>query len=116
MDMFPSTSQDSSSLYNPNLFGFGSALDGGGYGAFDTTTDMTLAGLSTTPPSSSFAATGLPFRGLEYIRNYNLAGFNASGDINSLWQSYDPDTFRFDPDLPFTIGDPASEIQDATLH
>lgn len=87
----------------------------GSYSAYDATSDLTLAGLSTTSPSTSFAATGLPFPGLEYIRNYNPGGFNAGGEQDLLWRSYDPGAFGLDPDLPFTIGDPVSEIQDTTL-
>lgn len=66
--------------------------------------------LSTTPPTSSFNASGLPFRGLEFIRNYSpggyLAGDNFMGEPESLWQSYDPLSFNVNPDLPFTLGDP----------
>ncbi|KAG5729998.1 Transcriptional activator protein acu-15 [Termitomyces sp. T112] len=72
-----------SSLY-PNTYGYPSSLD---YPAYDAG-DLTMGGLTITPPSSTnFAATGLPFRGLEYIRNFN------------------PGAFGFDPDLPFTLGD-----------
>ncbi|GLB33579.1 putative fungal specific transcription factor [Lyophyllum shimeji] len=68
----------------PNTYGLPSSLDA--YPGYDGS-DMTMAGLSITPPSSSFAATGLPFRGLDYIRNYNTGAFG------------------FDPDLPFNLGD-----------
>lgn len=95
-----------------NSFGYGSTMDGS-YSGYDATSDMTLAGLSTTPPSASFSVTGLPFRGLDYIRNYNPGGFNASGEQDSLWSSYDPGAFGLDPDLPFTIGDPLPEVQDS---
>ncbi|PPQ82937.1 hypothetical protein CVT24_012850 [Panaeolus cyanescens] len=97
--LFTPTSADHS-LYNP--FGYGAAMDFAGY---DQSTDLNgsgMTGLSTTPPSSSFAANGLPFRGLDYIRNYNPSGY--TGD-ESLWQSYDPGAFGYDPDLPFTIGE-----------
>ncbi|THV03323.1 putative fungal-specific transcription factor [Dendrothele bispora CBS 962.96] len=67
-------------------------------------------GLSTTPPTSTFAAPGLPFRGLEFIRNYTSGiysnGDNYMGEQESLWQSYDPVAFEYNPDLPFTLGDP----------
>ncbi|KAF9057367.1 fungal-specific transcription factor domain-containing protein [Panaeolus papilionaceus] len=96
--LFTPTSAEQS-IYNP--FGYGSAMD---YAGYDHTTDLNggMTGLSTTPPSSSFAANGLPFRGLDYIRNYNPSGY--TGD-ESLWQSYDPGAFGYDPDLPFTIGE-----------
>ncbi|KAG5220790.1 zinc cluster transcription factor [Salix suchowensis] len=61
-----------------------------------------LGALSTTPPSASFAAPGLPFPGLEYIRNYRSNGYSLSGEQDSLWHSYDPGAFGLDPDLPFT--------------
>jgi hypothetical protein len=84
----------------------------GSYSGYEVASDMTLAGLSTTPPTSSFSVTGLPFPGLEYIRNYNPGGFNPSGEQDSLWQSYDPGAFGLDPDIPFTIGESVSETQD----
>ncbi|KAG6812643.1 hypothetical protein H0H92_001593 [Tricholoma furcatifolium] len=88
------------SLY-PNTYGFPSSLD---FPSYDSS-DLSMSGLTATPPSSTtFAATGLPFRGLDYIRNYNPGGYSAN-DQDSLWHSYDPGAFGFDPDLPFTLGD-----------
>jgi hypothetical protein len=83
----------------PNSYGYSSSLDV--YPGYDNT-DL-MAGLSVTPPSS-FPTTGLPFRGLDYIRNYNPGGY-PTNDQDVLWQSYDPGAFGYDPDLPFNIGD-----------
>jgi hypothetical protein len=82
------------------------------YGGYDPTSDFSggLAGLSSTPPSS-FAASGLPFRGLDYIRNYNPSGF-VTGVQESLWQSYDPGAFGYDPELPFSLGDTSNDPHD----
>ncbi|KAJ3981533.1 putative fungal-specific transcription factor [Lentinula detonsa] len=99
-------------LYRPSNGIYPSQLEN--YSGFDTTSthevNNGLNGLSTTPPSSSFDAPGLPFRGLEFIRNYNPGGYSASdnfmGEQESLWQSYDPTSFNYNPDLPFTLGDP----------
>jgi hypothetical protein len=110
--IFGAGSQDTS-LY-ANAFGaFGSGIEG--YGGFDTG-DLSggYTGLSTTPPSSSFNAAGLPFRGLDFIRNYNPAGY-LPGEQDSLWQSYDPGAFGYDPDLPFNLGDTNSDPHD-TIH
>lgn len=99
-----------------NAFGpYTSTLDG--YGVYDSNSEMTggLGSLSTTPPSATFAAVGLPFRGLDYIRNYNPSGYGTA-DQDSLWQVYDPGAFGYDPDLPFTLGDTSSELQDALHH
>lgn len=72
-----------------------------------------MAELSSTPPITSFAASGLPFRGLEFIRNYGSASTNGGGgysmEQDSLWHSYDPGAFEVNPDLPFTLGDMISE-------
>ncbi|KAJ2933626.1 hypothetical protein H1R20_g3439, partial [Candolleomyces eurysporus] len=56
-------------------------------------------------------ASGLPFRGLDYIRNFNMGGY--STDQDSLWQSYDPNgSFGYDPDLTFNLGDNSTSLQD----
>lgn len=99
MDMYSPSSSDAT-LY-PNSFAFPSSLEA--YPGYDSS-DLTMAGLSP-PSSTSFAATGLPFRGLDYIRNFNPGGAYSSNDQDSLWHSYDPGAFGYDPDLPFTLGD-----------
>ncbi|KAF9485389.1 hypothetical protein BDN70DRAFT_871438 [Pholiota conissans] len=101
-------------LYNNSFGAYGSALDN--YGNYDTSDLTNLSGLSTTPPSSSFSASGLPFRGLDFIRNYNPSGYVM--DQDALWQSYDPGAFGYDPDLPFTLGDThtINELHDTTHH
>jgi hypothetical protein len=108
MDIYTNPSQEPT-LYG-NAFGFGTTIDGS-YSTYEMASDMTLAGLSITPPGSSFAVTGLPFCGLEYIRNYSSTGFNPTGE-DSLWRSYDPVAFGLEPDIPFTIAEPGSEMQD----
>ncbi|KAJ3762896.1 putative fungal-specific transcription factor [Lentinula raphanica] len=100
-------------LYGASSGIYPSQLDN--YSGFDTAgthdpVNHGMNGLSTTPPTASFDAPGLPFRGLEFIRNYNPGGYSASdnflGEPESLWQSYDPTSFNYNPDLPFTLGDP----------
>ncbi|PBL02271.1 hypothetical protein ARMGADRAFT_1005684 [Armillaria gallica] len=78
------------------------------YSGYEPSNGIGAMGLSTTPPTASFTASGLPFRGLEFIRNFNNSG-GYSMDQDSLWQSYDPIDFDYGPDLPFTLGD--SDIQ-----
>ena len=95
-----------------NPFGpYASPLDS--YGGYDLSSDFSggLTGVSSGPPSSSFAASGLPFRGLDFIRNYNPSGF-VTGDQDSLWQSYDPGAFGYDPELPFSLGDTCNDLHD----
>ena len=58
----------------------------------------------TTPPSAGFAAPGLPFHGLDYIRNYNPgAGAAFMNDKEQYWQS-SLDSFGMDPEIAFTLG------------
>lgn len=78
---------------NPNLIAYANP-----FGAM-----LGLPGQGESPPSSSFAAPGLPFPGLDYIRNYNTGTYEENND--ALWQAFDGGEFRFDPDLPFSLGD-----------
>lgn len=112
LDMYPG-SQDTP-MHGTSAYGaYTSTLDLG-YVGYEASPDMggAIPGLSTTPPTSSFAAPGLPFRGLDFIRNYNPGGYSVAYDQDSLWQSYDPGAFEYNPDLPFTLGDISSEGQD----
>ncbi|KAJ6599296.1 fungal-specific transcription factor domain-containing protein [Mycena vulgaris] len=106
VDIYPSNMSYSSNAYS------------GGYDAVDSrsytygTSDLgggNIVELSSTPPIASFAAPGLPFRGLEFIRNYGNGGGYSMGDQDALWHSYDPGAFEYNPDLPFTLGDMTSD-------
>ncbi|KZT26923.1 hypothetical protein NEOLEDRAFT_1061683 [Neolentinus lepideus HHB14362 ss-1] len=55
--------------------------------------------------SATFDASGLPFRGLDLLRNYNPSGYPVANEQDGLWQTFDAGAFRYDPDMPFTIGD-----------
>ncbi|KAF9534400.1 fungal-specific transcription factor domain-containing protein [Crepidotus variabilis] len=93
------------------LYGFGvytSALDA--YPGYDAAGEFSpgLGAPMNGSPTSSYA-TSLPFRGLDYIKNYSQTGYSGDQD---LWQSYDPGAFGYDPDLPFTIPEATHEIQD----
>ncbi|KAF9246983.1 fungal-specific transcription factor domain-containing protein [Melanogaster broomeanus] len=70
---------------------------------YNGSSDMGYTSLSTTPPTSSFSAPGLPFLGLDYIRNYNSNGYSVGGGQDSLWQTFDAGAFGLDPELPFTL-------------
>lgn len=60
-----------------------------------------------TPPSSTFATQGLPFPALDFIRNYTPGVYEDSQD--GLWQGFDGGEFRYDPDLPFSLGELPTE-------
>ncbi|KAF8845712.1 hypothetical protein BDN67DRAFT_961332 [Paxillus ammoniavirescens] len=79
---------------------------------YNGSSDRGYTTLSSTPPTSSFPAPGLPFLGLDYIRNYNSNGYSASGEQDSLWQTFDAGAFGIDPELPFTFGESPSELHE----
>ena len=54
-------------------------------------------------PSSSFDTSGLPFAGLDFIRNYTPGLYDAGQD--GPWQGLDGAEFQYDPDLPFSFGE-----------
>ncbi|KAJ7095169.1 fungal-specific transcription factor domain-containing protein [Mycena belliarum] len=105
VDVYP----PSNLSYSSNTYAGYEAVDSRGYPYGQELGATNLAELSSTPPTASFAAPGLPFRGLEYIRNYGNGGGYSTGDQDSLWQSYDPGAFEYNPDLPFTLGDMTSD-------
>ncbi|KAL4075802.1 fungal-specific transcription factor domain-containing protein [Scleroderma citrinum] len=73
--------------------------------------DIGFSNLSTTPPTSSFPGPGLPFLGLDYIRNYNSNGYSLAGDQES-WQAFDARSFGLDPELPFTFMESSTDLHD----
>ncbi|KAF7981566.1 hypothetical protein HWV62_32590 [Athelia sp. TMB] len=92
----------------------GETLDSSQYVNYGGTTDVngTLGGLSTTPPTASFDAPGLPFRGLDFIRNYPGGSYAMGNEQDSLWQTFDSSAFGVDPDIPFFLPDLHNDGQD----
>lgn len=84
------------------------------YQSYEQNADLSGGLGITSSPTSTAYATSLPFRGLDFIRNYSLSGYGA-GEQDSLWQSYDPGAFGYDPDLAFTLGDTTNELHDTVL-
>nr|GAT53936.1 predicted protein [Mycena chlorophos] len=74
-----------------------------------------LGGYDMAMGAEQFAGPGLPFRGLELLRNYGASTSNGNGGAGyemgeqDLWHSYDPGAFQLNPDNPFTLGDVATE-------
>lgn len=128
----PLSGLDPSSPYLPNFDGSDFGGMGFSQGPQPTATSGGGGGTGTTPPSAGFAAPGLPFRGLDYIRNYdptsgspngggggsgngggngNGGGAGSSGSPYTLgeqepyWQSnFDAGAFGMDPEMAFTLG------------
>jgi hypothetical protein len=110
LDMYSNGPETSLYPNTSGTYGYTSPVDAP-FPGYETLSDHMMPGLSGTPPSSSFAVSTLPFRGLDYIRNYNPGGYSAS-EQESLWQSFDPSAFGYDPDLPFSLGDSTLDLQD----
>ncbi|KAH9007096.1 fungal-specific transcription factor domain-containing protein [Lactarius hatsudake] len=63
-------------------------------------------GSSTAPAAgSSFLAGGLPFHGLDYLRNFDPEG----GEQDALGQGFDAGAFRCDPEIPFALSELSKE-------
>ncbi|KZT12954.1 uncharacterized protein LAESUDRAFT_689966 [Laetiporus sulphureus 93-53] len=115
--LFPSGSQSqqgqSQPPYSPTSFGpqQSSGLEHAYIGYDGVGTDPSMFGLpgSSPPSTNGFVAPGLPFRGLDFIRNYNPSGFPVGGDQE--WHTFDPTAFGYDPEIPFTLGEPAMDGQ-----
>ncbi|KAI0370240.1 hypothetical protein BV20DRAFT_1019279, partial [Pilatotrama ljubarskyi] len=118
----PSYSHGHSSSFSGNLSGLDPAspylpnFDGSdfGMGFSPAGAPPTSGGTGTTPPSAGFAAPGLPFRGLDYIRSYDPTSASGGssgggggfvpGDQEQYWQTFDSSPFGVDPEMAFTLG------------
>lgn len=56
---------------------------------------------STTTTGSLFVPGGLPFHGLDYLRNFDPDG----GEQDTLVHGFDAGAFQYDPEIPFTLPD-----------
>ena len=67
-----------------------------------------LSSLSTVPELTDFSGPGLPFRGLDFIRNFNGGSsgtFTPGGSQGDMWQTFDPGAFGLDPEVAFSLSD-----------
>lgn len=103
---FPSTSQnmlpsgpfEPPSTVDPSYLAYsGPSSQVGGADFFGTP--------ATTQPSSLFVPAGLPFHGLDYLRNFDPDG----GEQDALGQNFDAGAFQYDPETPFTLPDLATD-------
>jgi len=105
---------------NPNVLGQGSSTlsavnslsgyngstsqiyDNGGYPSYGGSYS---AMMDTTTQPEAFPSMGLPFSGLEFIRDYHPDGYSADAASRSLWQTFDAGAFVQDPEMPFSFQD-----------
>ncbi|KAI0269256.1 fungal-specific transcription factor domain-containing protein, partial [Gloeopeniophorella convolvens] len=100
-ELLPGTSQNvaSSSTFEQPPTVDPSYLAYGGPSSSQVGTDF--FGTSGASANSSFLGAGLPFHGLDYLRNFDPEG----GEQDALGQGFDANAFRYDPELPFTLPD-----------
>jgi hypothetical protein len=87
------------STVDPSYLGYG-----GGPSSSQVSTDFFGASNPTTS-GSLFIPAGLPFHGLDYLRNFDPDG----GEKDALGQGFDAGAFQYDPEIPFTLPDIAAD-------
>ena len=102
---FPSTSQN---MLPTGAYELPSTVDPSylAYGGPLSQLSSDFFGTSTAPQTNSLLIHGgLPFHGLDYIRNFDPDG----GEQDALGQGFDAGAFQYDPEIPFTLPDLATE-------
>ena len=96
-DQFPASSQN---MVPGGTYEQPSTVDPS-YLAYGNSAVTDFFGSSTSPAAGSFLAGGLPFHGLDYLRNFDPEG----GEQDALGQGFDAGAFRYDPEIPFTLSE-----------
>lgn len=101
---FPSSSQnvipgayDPPSTVDPSYLGYGPSSSQVSTDFFGTSNPTTTGSL--------FIPSGLPFHGLDYLRNFDPD----CGEKDALGQGFDAGAFQYDPEIPFTLPDIAAD-------
>ena len=72
------------------------------YGSSAVGSDFFGSSSSAAPAAgSSFLSGGLPFHGLDYLRNFDPEG----GEPETLGHGFDAGAFRYDPEIPFALSE-----------
>jgi hypothetical protein len=92
--MVPGGSYEQTPTVDPSYLAYGSSAAVG--------SDFFGSSSSTAPAAgSSFLSGGLPFHGLDYLRNFDPEG----GEQEALGQGFDAGAFRYDPEIPFALSE-----------
>ena len=91
--MVPGGSYEQPPTVDPSYLGYGSSAVG---------SDFFGSSSSAAPAAgTSFLSGGLPFHGLDYLRNFDPEG----GEQETLGQGFDAGAFRYDPEIPFALSE-----------
>ena len=100
-EQFPTSSQNIlPGAYEPPSTVDPSYLGYGGGPSSQVSTDF-FGTPNATTMGSLFIPAGLPFHGLDYLRNLDPDG----GERDALGQGFDAGAFQYDPEIPFTLPD-----------
>ncbi|KAF8271777.1 fungal-specific transcription factor domain-containing protein [Lactarius quietus] len=95
--MVPGGSYEQPPTVDPSYLAYGSSAVG---------SDFFGSSSSSAPAAgSSFLAGGLPFHGLDYLRNFDPEG----GEQETLGHGFDAGAFRYDPEIPFALSELSKE-------
>ena len=88
--MVPGGSYEQPPTVDPSYLAYGSSAVG---------SDFFGSSSSTAPTAGS--SFGLPFHGLDYLRNFDPEG----GEQETLGHGFDAGAFRYDPEIPFALSE-----------
>jgi len=91
--MVPGSSYEQPPTVDPSYLAYGSSAVG---------SDFFGSSSSTAPAAGApFLSGGLPFHGLDYLRNFDPEGV----EQETLGQGFDAGAFRYDPEIPFALSE-----------
>lgn len=105
MNMFANGGQDANNIFgSTGAYDPSSTLDSSFF--YDGTSQFGVlpGSMASIAPSTHFPAPGLPFRGLDYIRNFDNGNGN-DGYQDTLAHTFDAGAFRLDPEIGFNLAD-----------
>jgi hypothetical protein len=96
-NILPTSTYEPPSTVDPSYLGYG--------GASSSRVSTDFFGTSNTTTTGSLFVPGLPFHGLDYLRNFDPDG----GEKDALGQGFDAGAFQYDPEIPFALPDLAAD-------
>lgn len=107
--MFTNGGQGNENVFQPtSAYDMPSSALDSSFFSYDNNTSSQLGvgfpGMASIAPSTHFPAPGLPFRGLDFIRNFDT-GNEGYQTQDSMGIGFDAGAFRMDPEIGFNLAD-----------